>query len=157
MSYSPTNWQNGDIITAEKLNKLENGVAESSGSSSDSNIEIIDIDVAYPSMVATSSHTFAQILSAYQSGKLIIARLYSPILGNVEITYHIELTTNEDIFSFFFQNFSPTLNDISGTYTTVYGGHSFIIEISADGASVYDVSTVQIEAQATVLYHRDME
>ena len=27
MSYTPTNWQTGDIITAERLNKLENGVA----------------------------------------------------------------------------------------------------------------------------------
>ena len=27
MSYTPTVWQNGDVITAEKLNKLENGVA----------------------------------------------------------------------------------------------------------------------------------
>lgn len=28
MSYTPTNWQTGDTITAEKLNKLENGVAQ---------------------------------------------------------------------------------------------------------------------------------
>lgn len=27
MAYIPTEWQTGDIITAEKLNKLENGVA----------------------------------------------------------------------------------------------------------------------------------
>ena len=27
MAYSPTNWKNGDIVTADKLNKLENGVA----------------------------------------------------------------------------------------------------------------------------------
>lgn len=27
MSYTPTNWQTGDVVTAEKLNKLENGVA----------------------------------------------------------------------------------------------------------------------------------
>ena len=27
MSYVPTNWQTGDVVTAEKLNKLENGVA----------------------------------------------------------------------------------------------------------------------------------
>lgn len=27
MSYTPTNWQTGDTITAEKLNKLEGGVA----------------------------------------------------------------------------------------------------------------------------------
>ena len=27
MSYEPTEWQNGDVITAEKLNKIENGIA----------------------------------------------------------------------------------------------------------------------------------
>jgi len=27
MSYTPTEWKNGDIVTAEKLNKLENGVS----------------------------------------------------------------------------------------------------------------------------------
>ena len=27
MAYNPTNWRNGDIITAEKLNKLEGGVS----------------------------------------------------------------------------------------------------------------------------------
>ena len=26
MSYTPTEWENGDIITAEKLNKIENGI-----------------------------------------------------------------------------------------------------------------------------------
>lgn len=27
MAYTPTVWANGDVITADKLNKLENGVA----------------------------------------------------------------------------------------------------------------------------------
>lgn len=27
MAYEPTEWKNGDIITAEKLNKIENGIA----------------------------------------------------------------------------------------------------------------------------------
>lgn len=31
MSYTPTVWQTGDVITAEKLNKLENGVANTGG------------------------------------------------------------------------------------------------------------------------------
>ena len=26
MAYTPTVWANGDVITADKLNKLENGV-----------------------------------------------------------------------------------------------------------------------------------
>lgn len=32
MSYTPTQWSTGDTITAEKLNKLENGIANSGGS-----------------------------------------------------------------------------------------------------------------------------
>lgn len=31
MSYIPTEWKNGDVITAEKLNKLEEGVQEAIG------------------------------------------------------------------------------------------------------------------------------
>ena len=31
MSYTPTEWNTGDVVTAEKLNKLENGVASSGG------------------------------------------------------------------------------------------------------------------------------
>lgn len=31
MSYEPTIWQTGDIVTAEKLNKIEGGIAEASG------------------------------------------------------------------------------------------------------------------------------
>lgn len=29
MSYTPTNWQTGDTVTAEKLNKMEQGIADS--------------------------------------------------------------------------------------------------------------------------------
>lgn len=31
MAYTPTNWQCGDVVTAEKLNKLENGLADCCG------------------------------------------------------------------------------------------------------------------------------
>lgn len=31
MSYTPTVWANGDTITAQKLNKMENGIAEGGG------------------------------------------------------------------------------------------------------------------------------
>lgn len=32
MSYTPTEWDSGDIITAEKLNKIEQGISEASSS-----------------------------------------------------------------------------------------------------------------------------
>lgn len=31
MAYTPTTWADGDIITAEKMNKLEQGVADGQG------------------------------------------------------------------------------------------------------------------------------
>lgn len=31
MSYTPTNWKTGDVVTSSKLNKLENGVADAGG------------------------------------------------------------------------------------------------------------------------------
>ena len=31
MAYTPTEWKTGDTITAEKLNKLENGILKSNG------------------------------------------------------------------------------------------------------------------------------
>lgn len=31
MAYDPTNWKSGDVVTAAKLNKLEQGVANSGG------------------------------------------------------------------------------------------------------------------------------
>lgn len=35
MAYTPTEWQDGDVITAEKLNKIENGVATEKGPKGD--------------------------------------------------------------------------------------------------------------------------
>lgn len=35
MSYTPTNWQAGDIITAAKLNNMESGIANAGGSEYD--------------------------------------------------------------------------------------------------------------------------
>jgi len=32
MTYTPTNWKRGDVVTSEKLNKLENGVASAESS-----------------------------------------------------------------------------------------------------------------------------
>lgn len=46
MAYEPTVWKNGDVITAEKLNKLENGVGSAGGGQGDSPIFIVDWDTS---------------------------------------------------------------------------------------------------------------
>lgn len=76
MSYTPTEWGNGDVITAAKLNKMEQGISEaSSGGSSGGGIfwltetpppaqgEHYGIDASYNEIVA-----------ALESGKTVILR-----------------------------------------------------------------------------------
>ena len=48
MSYIPTEWKTGDIVTAEKLNKLEEGVASGGGGGGVLRITMTQVeDVAY--------------------------------------------------------------------------------------------------------------
>ena len=44
MSYTKTTWSSGDVITAEKLNKLENGIATSTSNSSEDLIVHFTVD-----------------------------------------------------------------------------------------------------------------
>ena len=44
MAYTPTNWQDGDIITADKLNHLEQGIAANEQGIEDTTLEFSDPD-----------------------------------------------------------------------------------------------------------------
>ncbi len=76
MAYIPTEWETGDIITAEKLNKAEQGIANASD-------EVFVIKATYsfdggvPS--ATLDRTLSEILSAVDAGK--------PLVMNEQFTF----------------------------------------------------------------------
>lgn len=78
MSYTPTEWSNGDVITAEKLNKLENGVADCGESSSELLMVHITQTIEYDSemeqdvIIYEYDKTGAEILEALQSHKSVI-------------------------------------------------------------------------------------
>lgn len=105
MSYTPTNWQTGDIITAEKLNKLENGVIDSSGSGENSNIFSIHYTID-GTRATTSDKTYAEIQTAVAVGKELIA--FCTIPGSmVSLDYDPTLTSimcspTEDMIYFMF-------------------------------------------------------
>ena len=67
MSYTPTTWQSGDIVTAEKLNKLEQGLADIGGGDP----FVITVTPTAQDLSGTMDKTPAQILEAYESGKEI--------------------------------------------------------------------------------------
>ena len=69
MSYTPTNWQTGDTVTAEKLNKMETGIANASIDGRLVTMEvngdtIVDVD-------ATASEVRSEVLN----GKNVIIKL----------------------------------------------------------------------------------
>lgn len=73
MAYTPTEWKSGDVITAEKLNKLEEGVASAGDGSSDSNEFIINVSSDSQYNVVMDK-TFDEVEAAYNSGKILKAK-----------------------------------------------------------------------------------
>lgn len=63
MAYTPTNWQTGDTITAEKLNKLEDGVAQSGST-------LVNIDISEFSQMTAQERCdlFDNCIAALKSG-----------------------------------------------------------------------------------------
>lgn len=66
MSYTPTNWKAGDVITSEKLNKLENGVA-AAGSGGGAFSKIVTINMkTYGNLNVGVSGTDPSVGGEYQ-------------------------------------------------------------------------------------------
>ena len=54
MSYTPTEWKSGDVVTSAKLNKIEQGIASAGG------VLIVGVDMA----TMTLDKTYAEIAAA---------------------------------------------------------------------------------------------
>ena len=77
MAYVPTNWQTGDVVTAEKLNKLENGVMSSGGSL------IVNVALDQATMTATLDKTTADLINAVNDGLSVILKLDASMDGDL--------------------------------------------------------------------------
>jgi len=66
MSYTPTNWKSGDVVTSTKLNKLEQGVANAGGGS----VLVATLNVGE----GTLDKTWEEIYEAFGTTGAVIAR-----------------------------------------------------------------------------------
>lgn len=65
MAYTPTEWKCGDTITAEKLNKLENGLADCCGGGGSEPLIIrFDVERSNTEGVALYDKTWQQVFDA---------------------------------------------------------------------------------------------
>ena len=74
MSYIKTTWETGDVITAEKLNKMEDGIESAGG---DDSVFIVNIDAedSGGTITATADKTRQEMSAAVEAEKPIIIRL----------------------------------------------------------------------------------
>lgn len=80
MSYEPTVWKNGDVITPEKLNKIEQGVAGGGGALIIEWDGESDLDVSYQ-----------DVLDAVNADKRV--EMKSPIGSNGFAIYHLNIVS----------------------------------------------------------------
>ena len=66
MAYTPTEWKSGDVITAEKLNNIENGDASAGGGSISE--PIITFNQEPPQMTWSCDKTFSELQNLLNSG-----------------------------------------------------------------------------------------
>lgn len=79
MSYTPTEWQTGDTITAEKLNKMENGIQNAN------NPFIVTLTPTAQDFSGTMDKTVAEINAAYEAGQKIVFLIYTSETAYIEV------------------------------------------------------------------------
>lgn len=85
MSYTPTNWVNGDTITATKMNKIEQGIADAgSGGGGGGAFIVNDVE-------GTLDKTWQEIWDSAETGIVMIK--YST---ETEIDYYLVAMVNTD-------------------------------------------------------------
>lgn len=89
MSYTPTNWQTGDTVTAEKLNKLEQGVSDAGGgivvASAEVGEELFSIDYENPLSISLDK-TYEELYSATYSAIHIYIKSEGETVGEFWFT-----------------------------------------------------------------------
>lgn len=115
MSYTKTTWVTGDIVTAEKLNNLENGLSTVSN-----NIVIVNATMADEYWVL--SKTWNEIHDAMIRGKIVIVimivdnNVYYGYVGCAEIS-------EEGYYSYVIETFNETFYAETATsYPSTYRG-----------------------------------
>ena len=94
MAYTPTEWQTGDIVTAEKLNKIEGGIEECS-SNIPSVSGLVEGSMDTETDIATINKSFNDLVAITQAGVvpfLIVSTEQEITCGNLGLLQYEEDT-----------------------------------------------------------------
>ena len=74
MSYEKRTWSTGEIITADKLNHMEDGIANSGSGSGGTSTNILIVTFTGSGSTYTCDKTYEEILNAIDNGDVVIGR-----------------------------------------------------------------------------------
>ena len=130
MSYTPTTWVNGDTITAAKLNKMEQGIADGGGAKT---------PIVYCTIPFSGSRIFGRFLYVELSGgtytALPWAASYNNVIYAIGVKYNatwmcpFPVPEDDDKFLVFIPNDSSVVmgGNIASTPVTVGGEDAYIV------------------------------
>lgn len=95
MAYEKTEWKSGDTITAEKLNKIEDGIAEGGGSTGPLYFNIDNYDEEADNYI--SNVTFGEIYEAFKIGRPIIFKSGDEQIQQLQDNIHYYMVTEVGI------------------------------------------------------------
>ena len=114
MAYTPTEWQSGDIVTSEKLNKIENGIAGAGGGGLPDLFSInVARDLNDDSYIPNC--TLSEFLTAYAEGKGIVGAIGEYTIINATVS---EIEGNQCAFFYTLSPFTQSL--VNPSITTMY-------------------------------------
>jgi len=137
MAYTPTNWQTGDTITAEKLNKIENGVESGQNAWSVETVYTTLFDDSITTSIPAPSYPpMADLQSA------IVTEMYGDDANLFRITfdgdeYIVEKKKETSVGA----KYIGGLPDIS-TYTVDFSVYPFCILFSSSSSAYFFTETV---------------
>ena len=87
MSYTKQTWANGDVITADKLNHIEDGINSANSNSNTLLVTFTGSDYDW-----IGDKTYGEILNAFESGKAVICKKEYEGIEDAEYTPIIYLS-----------------------------------------------------------------
>ena len=130
MSYTPTNWQNGDVITAEKLNKLENGVANAGGGANGG--LVLDITLDFDALpVSGIGESYSDIETRAENGEFLFIRMFDSEGVEFDLLYlsgvhsGVTFANSDGIFTLYSDTCEWNLTSYDYTYNPTTKEYTF--------------------------------
>lgn len=113
MAYTKQTWATGDVVTANKLNHMEDGIAEGGTGGGDVLVVPVTVAIVDDAPTLTTSVAVADVITATETGKAVLYAIYFPLNGMYEVITSYEIVDGSVGFTF---SGSTVVHDADGIH-----------------------------------------